>query len=404
MAIPYFDKLSTRMTIKNNKNLHMNIKKSIAAILIASSSVVLAQANQVQNASNYLRNKEFDKAKIAADAAAVHESSINNPKLWMYRGKIYQELYFSKEAAIRALDAEAEEKALESYITCLKLDKDNVYKDEVKGLIVQAVAAASNKANMYSQTKEYDKALKCYDLIENALPYDYDQGMKRANITKEKLLYYKFDMFKYAANKEKTKEYADKLIAIKYKDAKIYTDMVKLSLIDRDTTRALDYIGKGKLMFEDNMDLINQEINIYLARNKTNELKDKLTAAIELSPDNEVMHAILANLYQKTNEKEKAEAEYLKSLEIKPDYEIANYNLGVMYFNIGNEWNDKLGALPPKETVKAKEYETKANEYFKKAVVNFEKSYEVSPDKATKQQLRKLFLRLGETEKADKYK
>jgi hypothetical protein len=48
-----------------------------------------------------------------------------------------------------------------------------------------------------------------------------------------------------------------------------------------------------------------------------------------------------------------------------------------MYFNTGNEWNEKLGALPPKETAKAKEYEAKANEYFKKAVVNFEKSYEV---------------------------
>ena len=275
----------------------MSIKKTITAVLIASTTVVMAQSNQVQNASNYLRNKEFDKAKIAADAASVHESTSNNPKLWMYRGKIYQEIYFAKEPTIRALDAEAEEKALESYIACLKFDKDNYYKDEVKGLIVQATAAASNKANMYSQAKEYDKALRCYDLIEAALPYDFDQGMKRANITKEKLMYYKFDMFKYAANKEKTKEYADKLIAINYKDAKIYTDMVKLSLVDRDTTKALEYIGKGKVMFEDNMELINQEINIYLARNKTNELKDKLTAALEVSPDNEVMHAILANLY-----------------------------------------------------------------------------------------------------------
>ncbi|MES2763011.1 MAG: hypothetical protein V4677_12435 [Bacteroidota bacterium] len=384
----------------------MNIKTTITAILIASASVAVSQANQVQNAGNYLRNKEFDKAKVSADAASVHETTVNNPKLWMYRGKIYQEIYFSKEPAIKNLDPEAEEKALESYIKCLKNDKDNYYRDDegVKGLIVQAVAAASNKANFYVQGKEYEKALKCYDLIEAALPYDFDQGMKRANITKEKLVYYKFDMYKYAANKEKTKEYADKLINMKYKDAKIYTDMVKISLIDRDTTKALDYIAKGKLMFEDNMDLINQEINIYLARNKTNELKDKLTAAIEVSPDNEVLHAVLANLYQKTNEKEKAEAEYVKSLEIKPDYEIANYNLGVMYFNTANEWNDKLGALPPKETAKAKEYETKANEYFRKAVVNFEKSYEVSPDKATKQQLRKLFLRLGETEKADKYK
>jgi hypothetical protein len=382
----------------------MSIKKSITAFLIASATIVVAQSNQVQNASNYLRNKEFDKAKASADAAAVNETTMNNPKLWMYRGKIYQEIYFSKDPIIKALDTDAEEKALESYINCLKNDKDNIYKDEVKGLIVQASAGVSNKANRFVQNKEYDKALRCYELIENALPYDFDQGMKRNNITKEKLMYNKFDMYKYAANKEKTKEYAYKLIDIKYKDVKIYTDMVKLSLIDRDTVKALSYIAKGKLMFEDNMELINQEINIYLARNKTNELKDKLNAAIEISPDNEVLHAILANLYQKTNEKDKAEAEYLKALEIKPDYEIANYNLGVMNFNTGNEWNDKLGALPPKETAKAKEYETKANEYFRKAVANFEKSYEVSPDKATKQQLRKLFLRLGETEKADKYK
>jgi hypothetical protein len=75
-----------------------------------------------------------------------------------------------------------------------------------------------------------------------------------------------------------------------------------------------------------------------------------------------------------------------------------------MFFNAGNNWNEKLNNLPPKETAKAKEYETKANEQFKKAVVYLEKSYEASPDKNTKKQLRQLFLRLGETEKADKYK
>lgn len=373
-------------------------------LLLCATTVAISQSNQVQNANNYLRTKEYDKAKTAADAASVHESTSKSAKLWMYRGKIYQEIYFSKDQAIRNLDLEAEEKALESYITCLKNDKDNIYKDEVKGVLVQAAAGVSNKANFLVQNKEYEKALKCYDLLEQAIPYDFDQGMKRNNITKEKLMFNKFEMYKYAANKEKTIEFANKLIDIKYKDVKIYTDMVKISLIDKDTVRALGYIEKGKILFDDNMDLINQEINIYLARNKTNELKDKLVNAIAVSPDNEVLHAILANLYQKTNENDKAEAEYLKALEIKPDYEIANYNLGVMNFNTAKEWNDKLGALPPKETVKAKEYEAKANEYFRKAVANFEKSYEVSPDKATKQQLRKLYLRLGETEKAEKYK
>lgn len=382
----------------------MNLLKTLTTVLITSSTLVFAQSNQVQNASNYLRNKEFDKAKASADAAAENETTKSNPKLWKYRGQIYQEIYFSKDAAVKNLDVDAEEKALESYINCFKFDKDGAYKDDIKGNIVQAAFAANNKANFHAQNKDYDKALKCYDLIEAALPYDFDQGMKRSNITKEKLMFNKFNMFKNAANKEKTLEYAEKLIQISYKEPRIYTDMTKIALLDKDTAKALDYIAKGKIMFEDNMELINQEINIYLARNKTNELKDKITSALEVTPDNEVMHAILANLYQKTNEPEKAEAEYIKALEIKPDYEVANYNLAVLYFNQGNAWNDKLGALPPKETAKAKEYETKANDYFKKAVANFEKSYEVSPDKATKQQLRRLFLRLGETEKAEKYK
>ena len=95
---------------------------------------------------------------------------------------------------------------------------------------------------------------------------------------------------------------------------------------------------------------------------------------------------------------------YLKALEIKPDFEVANYNLGVMYFNMGNSWNQKMNDLPLSETKKIKDAETKANEYFLKASQNLEKSYEISPDKATKQRLKQLFTKLGNMEKADKYK
>ncbi|MBL7937664.1 MAG: hypothetical protein JNM51_17805, partial [Bacteroidia bacterium] len=229
------------------------MKNIITAVLVSLTAISFSQSNQVQNASNYLRNKEFDKAKASADAAAVHESTMNNPKLWKYRGQIYQEIYFSKEPAIKNLDAEAEEKALESYINCFKNDKDKFYSTEeggVKGLIVQATAAVSNKANAYKINKEFDKALYCYELLEQALPFDFDQGMKRANITKEKLMYNKFETYRVAANKNKMVEYAEKLINIKYKEPKIYTDMVKICMVDRDTVKALEYIGKGKLMFE----------------------------------------------------------------------------------------------------------------------------------------------------------
>ncbi len=376
----------------------------LASLLTVSVMAVSAQSNQLQNTINYLKTKEYDKAKAAADAAAVHEKTSTSAKLWMYRGMVYQEIHGSKDVNVTKLDADAIEKAVESYITCYKFDKDVVYKETVIKNFPNACADLNNKALYLIENKEFDKAAKAYDILESALPFDYDQAMKRNNITKEKLMFNRYRMYVKSGNKEKTFESANKLIDIKYKDPSIYTDMIKLSLQDKDTVKALSYVEKGKILFEDNLDLINQEINIYLAQKKIDVLKDKLAKAIDLAPDNEVLHTILATIYQKNNELDKAEASYLKSLELKPDYEIANYNLGVMYFNAGNAWNEKLNNLPPKETAKAKEYETKANEQFKKAVIYLEKSYELSPDKNTKKQLRQLFLRLGETEKADKYK
>lgn len=237
------------------------------------STLLSAQSNQVVNAYNAIRNKEYDKGKIAADAAAVHPSTSNSAKMWMYRGKIYQGIYESKNEEVRKLDNEAQEKSVESYITCLKNDKDNIYKDEVKDLLVQTCAALQHKTKYYMQIKDFDKANKGLELLEMALSYDFDQGLKHNNITKENLMYSRFKTYGMAGNKEKTKEFGDKLIESKYKDPSIYKDMVKISLLDKDTAKALTYIEKGKLIFEDNIDLINQEIKIYVAQKKTDVLK-----------------------------------------------------------------------------------------------------------------------------------
>lgn len=380
------------------------MKALFFSILIITTLTVFGQSNQVQNASNYLRAKEYDKAKVAADAASVHESTRNNPKLWMYRGQIYEGIYESKKPEVNILDDMAQEKAVESYLTCLKLDKDNIYKDQMKGYLVVTCAALDYKVKYYMSKNEYEKAIKALDLLEQALPYDFDQGLKRANITKENLMFNHYKVYSLAGNKEKTTEYANKLIDAKYKDPTIYLNMSKIYLIDKDTAKALSYIEKGKLIFDDNMDLINAEITIYMAQKKSDILKTKLLDAINLAPDNEILHAILANLYEKTNDLDNAEKEYLKALEINPGFEAANFNLGVLYFNIGNEWNKKLNDLPLDQNKKAKEYEAKANEYFLKATVNLEKSYEVAPDKATKQRLKQLFTKLGNAEKVEKYK
>jgi len=398
------------------------MKKIITLTFTLLTVFAFSQNIQMQNMSNYVRSKDYPKAKAAADAAAVHESTKENPKMWLYRGNVYKKIYSDTAKSVKELDTMAEEKALEAYINCFKYDKVNLYKnskiedmgpefgsktmdENVKGNIVAAAAATKRKAGFYSYIKEYEKALYCYDLLEQAIPYDFNQGMKRQNITREKIVFDKFEMYKTSGDKSKTVEYAGKLMDMKYKDARLYTDMVRISLADKDTTAALSYIEKGKLLFEENMSLIGTEIDIYMARKKTDVLKDKLKAAIEVAPDNELLHIVLADVYRKTGKFEESEKEYLKAIELKPESETANYNLGVLYYGAGKEWNDKLNALGFKDP-KTKEYETKSNENFKKALRYLETAYELSnpKDANSKKLLRQLSLRLGETEKAEKYK
>lgn len=380
------------------------MKKIILFLFISYSALSFSQSMQVQNMFNYLRNKEYEKAKSSADAASIHETTKLSSKMWLYRGNVYKAIYTDTSKKVRDIDLAAEEKALEAYINCLKYDKDVIYKEDAKGPLVLTAAATRNKSNYYKQNKEFDNAIYCLELLELSLPFDFDQGIKRNNITKEKLLFDKFDLYKFAANKAKTIEYANKLIEANYKDSKIYTDMVKISLMDKDTSAALSYIEKGKIMFEDNMTLIGTEIDIFLARKKINELKDKLNKAIDLAPDNELLHAVLGQVYEKSGDLVNSEKEYLKALEIKPDYEIINFKLGAFYFNLAAEFNKKLNDLPPKETVKSKDYNEKIIDNFKKAIPFLEKAFESNPDKAYKQRIFQAYSRLGETEKALKYK
>jgi tetratricopeptide (TPR) repeat protein len=380
------------------------MKKIILFLFISYSALSFSQSMQVQNMFNYLRNKEYEKAKSSADAASIHETTKLSSKMWLYRGNVYKAIYTDTSKKVRDIDLAAEEKALEAYINCLKYDKDVIYKEDAKGPLVLTAAATRNKSNYYKQNKEFDNAIYCLELLELSLPFDFDQGIKRNNITKEKLLFDKFDLYKFAANKAKTIEYANKLIEANYKDSKIYIDMVKISLMDKDTSAALSYIEKGKIMFEDNMTLIGTEIDIFLARKKINELKDKLNKAIDLAPDNELLHAVLGQVYEKSGDLVNSEKEYLKALEIKPDYEIINFKLGAFYFNLAAEFNKKLNELPPKETVKSKDYNEKIIDNFKKAIPFLEKAFESNPDKAYKQRIFQAYSRLGETEKALKYK
>src|ERR1017187_6229144 len=104
--------------------------KFLTALLIVFSNGLFAQSNNVQNAWNYLRSKDLDKAKAAIDLAAVHEDTKNKPKMFLYRAEVYMAIMDTKEDKFKNLDPDAAEKCFAAVINCLKTDKDETFKDD----------------------------------------------------------------------------------------------------------------------------------------------------------------------------------------------------------------------------------------------------------------------------------
>jgi predicted Zn-dependent protease len=380
------------------------MKKTVFVFMIMIVTVVSGQNMQVQNMVNYLRNKDYEKAKNAADLASVHESTKSSAKTWMYRGNVYRAIYSDKNEDVKKLDPMAEEKALEAYINVMKLDKSNSYKDQVRDGLVNSAAMTSVKAHNYRVEKKVKEAEYAYDLLEEASAFDPDGIMKQNNITKEKIKEERFYLYREAGEQAKATELAHKLWEESNDTEWLYVDMVTMALEAKDTVNALKYIEKGKMKHSGNTFLVGKEIDIYVAQKKTDVLKDKLLKAIEITPGNEVLHALLGKVQESTKDMEAAEKSYLKALELKPDYDFANYQLAVIYYNRGKDFNQKANDLPPRDP-KLKDYEAKSADNFKKAFGYFEKSYEANPkDANTRKVLYQLSMRMGDTEGAKKYK
>jgi tetratricopeptide (TPR) repeat protein len=89
---------------------------------------------------NYLKYSELDKAKETSDFCITCEKSKTDPRVWYYRGMIYQNIHTNKE--FKKLDAEAADKAFDAYKSALvynfvdptlqKLDIINNQADQMK--------------------------------------------------------------------------------------------------------------------------------------------------------------------------------------------------------------------------------------------------------------------------------
>lgn len=351
-------------------------KISIIPLLLICISAYSQKAS-VQSAADLLKLKDVAKAKQFIDEAAVFESTANDPKMWYYRGKVYQAVNDDKE--LSKSNPEAAFISTQSFVNCIKTDKKENYKDSTDIFTWIAGYSLYNRAVEQYQSGNMELAMKFYKQVQEVFPYDKDNNLKRNNITPDiitKNLY----LCAYRLNDMATaKVYLQKLIDVKFNDPSIYLGMSRILLQEKDTAKALSYVEMGRAAFEEHPGLISQEIAIYVEQGKTNELVDKISGAIEVDQENERLYLMRGTLYEKRNELEKAIADYKKALELKEDLMEANYNLGNLLFGQAADMATAANTIKDNtEFAKAKE---KIDQKLKDSQPYLERSRELNPKK-----------------------
>ncbi|MDC3115621.1 tetratricopeptide repeat protein [Bacteroidota bacterium] len=367
---------------------------------IVNSSIALKNANKTDGeemVSNLIDAKNY------IDEAFLNTSTSDEPKMWNYRAKVYLKIALLKDQKI---DNDAIFKAKQSHIRCLEKDKKGrvvvrkwTKEEDVVAGLIQCGYKLFNMAIDEYNNENNSKALKLYDEIFKIFDYDSEDQLKRGNITKETVLHNSFFAARRMKDNERSKVLLQNLIDLNFNDPSIYVHMSDILQEEGNDDDALKYLSLGRDYFENDPVLINSQINLYIKLNRTDELIDKLSDAIELDDMNDLLFFNRATVYDQKDMLDEAIIDYKKSIELNPDNFNSNYNLGALFFNRGVELRNEANNSSSDKLYNKLKKESEV--FFDDALPFLETSLSLDPnDKNTLLSLKQLYYLKGDYKKS----
>jgi len=355
-------------------------------------TLAFGQKSKRTDAFNDLRKGQLDKAMQNIEPTISDPSTMDDPKTWFYRGNIYLQIHMSENPEYKNLDPNALDKAYESYKKLLEIDKKEEYKIEAIQNIFVISEQLYNQGVKCFSAKDFNCATAAFEksVDVNALYGSIDTlAIFNAGLSAEN-----------AKNYPKAKQFYTRIIELKYPQPLVYNSLASIYLEEKDTTKAIETIQAGRLVYPDDFNLLIAETNIYLASNQNEKAMANLREAIKKDPENPTIHYAVGVNYALMNDNESAEKSYLKAIELNPDYFEASYNLGALYVNQAALLIEKANKLPLSQEAEYAAFKKQADEILEKSIPYLENATRLnSEDKSTLLSLKEIYTRLGMNDK-----
>ena len=205
-------------------------------------------------------------------------------------------------------------------------------------------------------------------------------------------------------NAEAKKHFIE-LIDKSYNDPWVFLELYDIYLSEGDTANGIKTIDRGRLIFDEDANLKNQQIYIYSVSGRGDELLQILTENIESDPYVAENYVFRGKLHRNMEHNEEAVKDFEMALENDEENMDANYELGEMYYLKGAEKLEDANKLSFNETEKFNALNEEGKQYFLKGIPCWERIYEFTSDDKDRSKAAQFLLQLYlKTEQMDKYK
>ena len=415
------------------------IMKQLLITLIGALMIFQAhgQSDRVTSAWNNLKYNELESALENIKAASEYEDTKNDAKTWLYLGHVYFSIDTTSNAEFADLVKAPKDKAVDAYAKAMALDESGRYGTKIQNNAVRLGVALFNagaqdynsalkakkqkdtaafKKNFEKSLNHFERHFKTRELAGKYASY-INQSLTQNGIDPKKTLLYAGYSAYQIENYAKAIKYLRQLVKADSEKEDAYLFLSNVYLAKGDTTKALDVIDSGRMNVPESEGLQNRMLVIYQQSGQVNKLTANLRSSIERNPEDLEKYRVLSSTYEqlarKARDREnstKAEA-YKDSarqvrkqlLAVDPGNYKANYNLGIMHYNIGVDKVKKAGEMS--DIDKVTKLEDEATDEFNEAIPYLEKAFHKNcQDQNLYKSLKNIYSRTGQPEKAKNLK
>lgn len=285
----------------------------------------------LEKTADYLKQKNLPAAREAIELAAKNETTKNEARTWYLRGFVYKELYKENPA-----EPAHRETAVEALRKSVSLDSRKEFVNSSNAALDYLYGTYYNEGLDLINAKDYEKAL-------NGLQRFIDYRAKaKPDAYYAEALYYAGVANNATGKKTEAQQCFEQALAKGYNNPILYDDLAQVYLANNNKAKALSTIEAGRKAFPTDAALRTAEINLALQMKEYVRAEKLIEEHLTTNPNDTDALMVAGTVYEAVGKRdtakqeayfEKRKAAYKKILTKDPNNFLANYNLGVAYYN-----------------------------------------------------------------------